>query len=277
MSARTHHKTERTLIGSGECFIALMGSDGSYESERYLGNTPGAGLTTETEEIEVQSSDGPVAETLHREVISRKYTFNLTLGDISHENLQLFTGGAVEDQTATTTVVTNEAYEVQADRWIFLGQSSSRPGGVGKVTVQTISTGGDESGATGSAADIKTDTDRVVVDADSGRLYIPRDSNLDGKWIAVDYTHATVATKRVKVGTAQAINGAFRYQESANPQGTAKPLNYYARLCSIRGDGEDALKSREGPQRLNLVVAVTKPAAGWPLLSIEGEAQPAAS
>ena len=286
MPGRTHHRTERTLVGSGECFIALMGADGTYEHERYLGQTPGASLSTETNEIEVESSDGPVAETLQRVVVSRKYTFSLTLGDISHENLQLFTGGDVEDQAAYNTAVMDEGrYEVVSDRWIQLGQTSSRPSGhrlaSGATVTIAVADNEDGSGNPGTITAVYDDdvpeASEILIERATGRLYIPQDSTHAGKWIELDYTPTTPAAKRVKVGDAQAIEGAFRYQESENPQGTAKPLHYYARLCSIRGDGQDELKSREGPQRLSLVVAVTKPAAGWPLLSIEGVAQPAAS
>lgn len=287
MPGRNYHKRERTLIGAGECYIALIDSDGNHGLERYLGQTPGASLTTETNEIEVESSDGAVAETILRHVVSRKYTFNLTLGDISHENLQLFTGGDVETQAADVAAETEETYEVEADRWIQLGQTSARPAGhrLGGSATVTIYSGDTEAvaiaGRGGAVAtvvyDEAPDAGEIMVERSTGRLYIPRGSNFDGKWISVDYTPTTPETKQVKVGAAKALEGAFRYQETADPPGSAKPLHYYARRCSIRGEGQNDLKSREGPQRLSLVVAVTKPSGDYPLLSIEGVAQPAAS
>lgn len=280
MPGRSQHK-ENTVIGSGECYIALMDADGNYGNERYLGDSPGASMNVETEEIEVDSSDGVVAETLVRHVTSRKYTFNLTLGDISHENIQLFTGGDVEEQAAITAPVTDEDYKVELDRWIQVGQSSSNPAGVSKMTSVTVNKGTQadpdtEGLVTPTAANLvleeapeSTATERVY----TGRIFIPPGSNLSGKWISVDYTPASPVAKRVKVGVAKAIEGSFRYRESVDPPGTAKPRDYYARLCSIRGDGINDLKSREGPQRLSLVAAVMKPAGGYPLLSIDGEAQ----
>ena len=292
MPGRDYHR-ERTLVGSGECYVALLKSDGTYEPERYLGDAPGATLTTETQTMEVQSSDGPTARNLLTVVISRSYTISLTLRDISPENLQLFTGGHLEDQAAISAPAMNESYLCVADRWIQLGQSSSVPGGVTALSHDpgdlTITTGDDEAAADGSGTDIKAPTagkgERVRYELGptdptdparrllSGRLYIPRGSNLAGKWISVDYTPAAPAAKRVKGGATRSIDGSFRYLESADPPGKAKPVNYYARLCSFRGDGQDDLKSRENEQRLTLAVAVMEPGGGYPQLSIDGEAQ----
>lgn len=280
MPGRNYHK-ENTTIGSGECYIALLKSDGTYENERYLGDSPGASLTVETQDVAVDSSDGPTAEPLLRAVVSRSYTFNVQLGDISHENLQLFTGGDVEARTAANAAVTDEDHEIDAtDRWIQLGEGSATPGGVLRpVTIAAIREATDASGS--GAAVITTDKTKVVIEMNddptprpTGRLYIPRTNSLAKKWLSVDYTPSDVATdKRVKVGTAKAIDGAFRYQETENLPGVAKPRHYYARLCSIRGDGQNDLKSREGPQRIGLVLSVQKPAGGYPLVVIDGEPQ----
>lgn len=273
MPARNYHR-ERTLVGSGECYVALLKSDGTYEPERYLGQTPGASLTTETQTLSVDSSDGPTSRNLLTVTISRSYSFGLTLGDISHENLQLFTGGDVEEQAAITAPAANESFLCAADRWLQLGQSSSVPGGVSRLaSVEAITTGDTEAQAEASSADIKAAADRVIYELATGRIYIPRGSNLDGKWISVDYTPASPAAKRVRAGATKSIEGSFRYIESADPPGQAKPIDYYARLCSFRGDGQDDLKSREGPQRLTLAVAVMEPAGGYPQLSIDGEVQ----
>lgn len=283
MPGRTYHK-ENTLLGAGECYIALMDADGNYEGERYLGDSPGASMTVETEEVETDSSDGSVSRSLLRAVVSRKFSFSLQLGDTSPENLQLFTGGDLESPSQSTAAVTNESYTVQADRWIHLGQSSSHPGGVDTVaSFQSITTGDTEADADGSSTDIKAATERLVLEevpnSDpkeyTGRIYIPRASNLAGKWISVNYTPKALpaGAKRVKVDEVKALNGSFRYRETLNPQGTAKPRHYYARLCSLKGEGQVDLKSREATQRLGLTVDVMEPAGDYPLLSIDGEAQ----
>lgn len=284
MPGRTYHK-ENTLIGAGECYIALLGADGTYENERYLGDSPGASMSVETGEIDVDSSDGPAGKSLLRAVTSRKYSFSLTLGDISPENLQLFTGGTLEDQGADAVAETDEIHQLQEDRWIQLGQSKDLPGGhklAADATITTIKywdskadavtgTGGTDVPVAYSSADLTTA--KVLVERKFGRMYVPRGSTLKGKWVSVDYTPATPAAKRVKVKETKALNGAFRYVEHDDPQGVAKPRNYYARLCSIKGDGQNDLKSREGPQRLALMVGVMDPGGDYPLLSIDGQAQ----
>lgn len=283
MPGRTQHK-ENTLLGAGECYIALFGADGTYEAERYLGDSPGASMSVETGEIDVDSSDGPAGKSLLRAVTYRKYTFSLTLGDISPENLQLFTGGTLEDQNRVVAAVTDETHKVQADRWVQLGQSSSMPDGnrLGDTATVTIYSGDTKAvaiaGSGGAAPTVvysgKPTAAEILVERKTGRLYIPRGSNFDDKWVSVDYTPATPAAKRVKVRETKALNGAFRYVEHDDPQGVAKPRNYYARLCSIKGDGQNDLKSRERPQRLALMVGVMDPGGDYPLLSIDGEAQP---
>ena len=277
MTTASERHTNNIVIGSGEVFIDLI-KDGEYTGERYLGDSASAALSVATERIQVFSGDGPTAQKLVDSVRQITHSFALTVRDVSAENLALFVAGDTSQRAQAATAVTDETFQVRRGRWYQLGApSATSPGGVTAIaeTGFAVSVGDDVAGAVAATAIAATDADaNYAVDYARGRFQILPDAPdiADGKYVAVDYTPAARDLAEVKVGAASAIEGAFRYIESVAIPGRGKGRNFYARLCSIGGGGEFALKSRDGEQQIALTAEVQEPTDGWPRLLIDGVA-----
>ena len=274
MSAATQNHTNNIIIGSGEVYLDLL-ENGEYTGERYLGDSTGATLAVAIERTQIFSGDGATARRLVDQVRQVTHTLGCTLQDISIENLALFIAGDASSRTVAANAVADEAFKVHHGRWYQLGASATNPGGVSGFAEAgfAISTGADEAAAKAAAAlsDAQV-TANVVLDRDRGRIRIkdaaPQISN--GAYVSVDYTPVAATIDAAKMTTPQAVEGAFRYVETEELPGAGKGRNIYARLCSIAGSGEMALKSRDTAQQIGLSVEVQEPTGGWPSITIDG-------
>ena len=266
MSKARNRHTNNTVIGAGECFIGILGPEESSEGERYLGDTPSGVLRIETEETTVVAGDGPTPRTLARVVSNIARSFEVSLQDISPENLALFVLGTAGEHTIAATPVAQAdgEMEVKTGHWYQLGGSVDRlAGGEVKVTscsVHSAPTGGTEYTASTLNEGRVTAVGDYTLDEDAGRLYIEPSGNIaDGAKICVAYTPVAQTLKTVVASARKQIKAAFRYVEDA-AQGRGN--NYYAPVALIRPGGDMALKDRTAAQSLTLNIEVLQPADG---------------
>ena len=267
IKARNRH-TNNTVIGAGECFIDELTADEATQGERYLGDTPSGVLRIETEETTVVAGDGATPRTLARVVSNITRSFEVSLQDISPENLALFVLGTDGEQVdaATPVIRADGLMNVKTGCWYQLGTSASCPAGVGSVdkdafSVHPTSSGGTPYTATTFHADGRLNVvGDYTLDHEAGRLYIePGKSISDGAAIYVAYTPVAQTMKIVVASARKQIKAAFRYVEDAT-QGRGN--NYYAPVAIIRPGGDMALKDRTAAQSMTLNVEVLQPANG---------------
>lgn len=266
MSQAQNRHTNNTVIGAGECFIDVLAEE--TRGERYLGDTPSGVLRVETEETTVVAGDGATPRTLARVVSNIAHSFEVTLQDMSPENLALFVLGEDRDQTdAATAVPRSETSKmvVKTGHWYQLGTSLSKPAGVGSVKAVSCSVHNQVSGGTEYTASTivngrVTAVGDYTLDADAGRLYIEPGKRIsDGDEICLAYTPVAQTLKTVVASARKQIKATFRYVEDAS-QGRGN--NYYAPLALIRPGGDMALKDRTAAQSLTLHIEVLQPADG---------------
>lgn len=265
IKARNRH-TNNTVIGAGECFIGVLGENESSEGERYLGDTPSGVLRIETEETTVVAGDGPVPRTLARVVSNITRSFEVSLQDISLDNLALFVLGDDGEHTIAATPVTqaNGEMKVKTGHWYQLGGSIDKhAGGEVKVTscsVHSATSGGTQYTPSTLHEGRVTAVGDYTLDEDAGRLYIEPGKRIsDGDTICVAYTPVQQTLKTVVASARKQIKAAFRYVEDA-AQGRGN--NYYAPVALIRPGGDMALKDRTAAQSLTLNIEVLQPADG---------------
>ena len=285
-SAVPSAQSRRYVLGAGRVYIAPLTSAGILGGERYLGSSLGFTLNVTSERTEIFDDDGPIAEKVVEVVRQVAHTFSLQCKNVSPENLALFIGGAVLDQTDVATAMDGDpdagAVPVDAqdkivvdalDRFFKLGiypvtttapARTAKPAGVRAISATpalTIVRVGAHDAAPKVAG-----TD-YVVDASHGRIYIPSGSTIaTGSTIYVTYTPVTGADiARVDFSEPKQVRGAIRYiEDSANKNVPAGNYGWemYAPLCTIAPSGEMAVKSRENPQVIGLDVAIQEPSAG---------------
>ena len=265
MSNESH--VNNIVVGAGELYIDLLDADDKPTGERYLGDSPGASLSVATERVQVFSGDGPVARKLVDSVRSISRSLQITLHDVSLENLALFVGGETPTQVSDeATAVVDEALTVRPGLAYQLGASKDKPAGFGAVdgaAAKTVVTNSDGSTTYTAGEDYR-------VDAKHARLYIvPGGDIAEGAKILVDYTPAAASRKQVRTGELKDVRAAVRYIECPT---AGRGRNYYAPLCSIGPSGEMTLKSRDGAQQIQLTAEILEPEGGQPALFIDGEA-----
>jgi len=267
--ARDEH-TNNVVIGSGEFFIDLEDSAGKLTGERYVGDSVGGTLSSQTERVTVLSGDGPVAKTLLNKVRSKTHSLSIVLRDMSMENFALLMGvdAPTDSAAVAATAVTDEEHTVMQGRWYQLGRSDKKPFGVPGVAAAGLAVTNSDGSTTYTA-----DTD-YKVDADRGRLFIVVGGGIASaaaETIKVDYTPVAAlagATQDVAVTDIKDLRGAIVYLEDSED---GEGRNIYARRCSISASGETALKSRDSEQQITVAAEVLDPGAGVPLIVVEGK------
>lgn len=280
--AVTH--TNNVVVGAGRVYIDPY-EDSAYQGERYLGDTDGCAWSVQSESLQVFAGDGPVARRLADVTTQVTHGFDVTLRDISLDNLGLFSAGTLSEVDVSTGVpATREALgPVTGGRWYTLGQSASRPTGVGAVNPTTFRLYDAAAPATtpGAAGFTRRTSDApggaFTLDAERGRIYIHPTAAAksataipDDTMVYADFDLPAAAADRqiVTVSSLRQVRAAFRYLEDPM-KGAGR--DFYARLCRWAPAGEAALKSRQGEQQLTLRIEVQEPVeAGWPQLAIDG-------
>lgn len=229
------------VVGAGYVYFDEEDANGVLTGERYIGDTPGFTLNMTSEKIEVDSSDGPVAETLVSLVKKVTRLGNVTLRNIDMDNLATFVMGDTATVTQTATPVADEALTVKQGRYYQLGASTTNPTGVRNVSSVTV----DDATGAGTAYTV---TDDYIVDAAMGRIYIvPGGGIADDATIYVDYTPAANSRTRIATNDLGAKRGAIRFMAD-NTNGTNRDV--YIPLCEFGPSGDAAFKDRDNPMEL---------------------------
>ncbi len=269
LGAVAQHKNNLE-IGAGAWFIDELDESGERTGERFVGDSDGGTLNIEVEEVLKMSGTGAVAKELLRAPISVSRAFNLTLNDMSMENLRILAlGDAVSDSPAiAATAVRQEEVKVKKGRWYQLGQTKARPGGVPAVT-STIFTIKPALGT----SEPWTSGEDFVLDKEAGRFYVVPGGDIpDDVNVYVDYmpvAQAAGARKIVSTSSPRAFLAALRYVEDADSQGQGR--NFYAPRCSIIPSDALTIQSREAIQSLNIVCRILDPGDGVAGLTIDGK------
>ena len=273
-AARQIHDNE-IVAGAGEVRLALKLADGTYDGERYVGDSASLSLAVTRNVVNVQSGDGATPRTIKEIVTSTERTFSLTLNDTNIDNLALFFQASTDEQDNTNTAVTDEKLSVYPGRWYSLGQEASRPLGWGQIKdLPTTTITSDPSGTnyvlTTDVDDLDDATKDILVDLAQGAIYISPIGALKDAGphkLLIDYTPAEPADtkRRTFKSTSRTQEGALRYTEQGASDEPGQ--NIYARLCSITANGELNFKDRQSLRQIGLSLAVLVPDDGYPAIA----------
>ena len=147
--------TNDYLFGRGKIYVDEFSSGTIKTGERFLGNCPGFTLTVESETQDHFSSTSGLRTKDDTATISVDFTGEITVDDITAENLALFIGGTSATVTQSATPITDELIgPVAAHREYQLGTTTGNPTGVRSVAsvVVRVKEGDDASDAATSTA-----------------------------------------------------------------------------------------------------------------------------
>lgn len=207
--------------------------------QRYLGNTPELSMTSESENLDHFDADNGIRIKDDSMLLELNRTGAFVTDHISPENLALFFLGtpSLVTQASAASLVYNIA-DVKKGRRYQIGATAAAPAGARGITLTSVT-----SNPVGTTYVAGTD---YTVNLENGGLVI-----LEGGAIAEDsdiiVNYAATATSYNRVVTADnaEIYGAM-FLESRNPKG--ERMDYYIPYCSIRPDGDFALKGDEWQQ-----------------------------
>jgi len=257
--ALTYPITNRIVIGAGRCFFAQEASSTTEgEDFRYLGDNPSLTVSATTEKVEVDSSDGPVAETLVSITKKVARTMKMTLRHVSADNLALFVMGTASTVTQTATGGTFSITTAVPGRYYKVGGNT--------VFGLTISATGVRAGATASGTAV-TGT-KWEYDGNAGMLYFTTGSGVTGPHTIV-YTKTATSHSKVETNTTGALKGTLIFV-SDNTEGSEDV--WKISRCEIAPDGESALKSRDNPMELPFNVNILTRDSTTPQITINGQA-----
>ena len=268
--ARKRH-TNNIVIGAGEVFLALLTDAEAPTGERYVGDSAGVTMTTNSEENTVVSGDGSNPTDLTSVVSNITRSFSLTLQDISVENLALFVlgdAGAQSDVAGDAVARLDGAMTVKQGHWYQLGRTAGKPAGVASVTEAGFSIHSTSAGAGGTLYTKTTyhpngEIDQVgdyTLDHKGGRFFVePGKRIADDATVYVAFTPVVQSRKNVTVTGKKQIKAAFRYIERAS---AGEGRNIYVPVAAIRPSGDMSLKDRDNAESISLEVQVLQPADG---------------
>tara|TARA_R110002051_G_scaffold218812_1_gene282633 strand:- start:573 stop:1337 length:765 start_codon:yes stop_codon:yes gene_type:complete len=231
-------------VGSGRIYFNPL-VDGVYQGYRYLAETPGFTVTAQSESLQIDGSDGPVAERIRDVPIRVTRSGRVSCRDISPDNLALFVVGAMTQVEQTSDPVTDEEHAVRPGRFYQLGASATNPGGVRNVTAVELT---DEAGATTYVAD----TD-YTLHAEIGMVEILTGGDISEETIHADYTPAAETRSRVATHQQSPAEGEFKFVAD-NTEGA--PNDVYFPRIRLAPDGELPMKSRENPVEMAFMIMV---------------------
>lgn len=202
--------------------------------QRYFGNTPELGTSSESETLEHLDSDNGIRvkdDSMLLEV-NRKGSF--TTDHISPQNLALFFLGDASIVTQASAVgLTYTISNVILGCRYQIGQTPSVPAGVRGLTNVVVKV----------AAVTKALGTDYTLDADTGGVIpLVGGSIIAGDALSVTYDTTATSYNRVVTASTAEIQGAM-FLESTSPKG--EKMDYYLPFVSIKPSGDFNLKSDE--------------------------------
>jgi hypothetical protein len=252
--------TRNIVVGSGRIYFNPQ-ENGSFTGLRYLAETPGFSLGAQSDTVQVDSSDGPIAERLVDVPIRVTRSGRLGLRNVIEDNIAMFFIGAVSDVSQASTPVVDEAHVVRPGRLYQLGASITNPGGVRNVSSVVVTT---EDGLTTYVAG----TD-YTVNAELGMIEILEGGAITADQIVhVDYTPAAETRKRVATHQLGPARGELRFVADNT---TGAPKDILIPMCMLAPDGESEFKSRDNPVEMAFQLLVqSRP--GYAQIYVDGRA-----
>ena len=236
------------VLGAGQLLFERLpeGTRIGTSQYRYLGNTPGFSLGTSEETLDHFDADYGTRAKNFTVTLSTDTTANITLDDISAENLALWFRGVVEQKTIAQAPNQSDVFAgITLGSVLVLGAADDLPTGAGHVSGVSVESGVETIAAAGNWS----------VDEDAGVLTILPDAVdiADGDSITVKYTQ-DAATFPLIIGRADAAYGVLFYKDNATTGIRRDGLFPYVKISP---DGDYDLKSDDW-QTLGLTVEILK-------------------
>jgi hypothetical protein len=221
---------ETLNMGGGKLFIRRFKDDGSKDVKRYFGKTDSITLSTKTDYIEHEDTEGKFATTDFKAVKKKTASLKFKTGEITADMMALALSGEAVTTDVVSGSVSGEAHgadEVVGGAYVTLANHL-----VSNVEVHYDNGGTDTIAVEGTDYNIDT--------AENGMLYIIAGGAIDGKDITVNYDYAKATLSSVEALVKKAIVAELEFY--SEPQ-VGQKLHYTFYKVQLEQDGDIALKS----------------------------------
>lgn len=231
-------EAQKIIVGAGHLYFAPNDANGEPQGERYIGDTPGFQLTANTENVQVYSSDGPIAELLEDVTtqVTREGSVTVQHGSIENMAIWLIATAGTHDQTADT--VTDETIDsIEPGVWYQIGETADDYRGVRNVTnvvVNKTPSGTPEELTLGTDYDLEAGTARIYIRPDSPNVS-------EGDEVGWDYETQEESWETAVTHETGPVRGKLRYV-AANSRGPNRDV--LVPSAEMSPTGSLALKSR---------------------------------
>lgn len=255
------------VIGKGRVFFdKMLPGTKTLTGERFLGNAPEMNDSQDSETLDHFSSTEGINERDASIIIEQNQTMTLTVDNINMENVALWYGGEVENETVVGNTNVTEALVLRRGYSYQLGTNSDTPSGVRKVTDVTISMAGSDPGASGTPVALEGNFE---IDMELGRIYVELDAPdiTEDTVVTVTYTVEPQVRKTI-IGKGEMIYGALRFI-SNNPHGPQK--DHFYPYVKLTANGDYSLITTEW-QQMSFSVEVLKRDSATARVYVDGRA-----
>lgn len=275
--AITRGKTQTYVVPNGRVDFNIFPTVDGVERKdlakglRYLGATKELTLTQENETLEHKSSECGFNKTDMEIVISSKLSGNLTIENLTSENLAMFFAGDVNDVVQAAKTGEKNVLKVYPALGYKLGKTKDNPNGVFETTITKIEVFADETSArayTSPTATLVENTDFEYNKHTGYLAFGDRESTdkiaLDGSWVVVTYDLAN-AKRDVVISKGMSIIGELILR-GCNAYGENKEW----RLPKVRLSANGDLNLKGGEEFSTLGFTITALESDEPMLYING-------
>ncbi|MEP2533552.1 hypothetical protein [Shimia sp.] len=228
-----------TVLGRGKLFFdRFLDGTETNTGERYLGNTPSFGLSTETQELEHYSSEEGLRVKDLSVTLQIDYSASFVTDNIDLDNVAMFFFGTKEKVTQGAATGEEDVFSsVLQGMYYQIGTTATNPVGLRDLTINSVT------GTSGSPTYVEG-TDYEKDDA-LGRIKIIEGGSIaDNSEIEVGYDIAA-HTHDLVVSGSDLIYGALRFLSF---NGVGEQKDFYMPKVALRPNGEYALKGEDWQQ-----------------------------
>lgn len=275
--AITRGKTQTYIVPNGRVDFNLFPVVDGVERKdlakglRYLGATKELTLTQENETLEHKSSECGFNKTDMEIVISSKLSGNLTVENITSENLALFFAGDVNNVVQAAKTGEKDVLKVYPALGYKLGKTKDNPNGVFAATITKIEVFADETRARAGTSPTATLVENTDYEYNKNTGYVAfgdRESTgeiaVEGSWVVVTYDLAN-AKRDVVISKGTSIIGELILR-GCNALGE----NREWRLPKVRLSANGDINLKGGEEFTTIGFNITALESDEPMLYVNG-------
>ena len=251
------------VLGAGKVYFNQFKDEDPLKAMglRYLGSTSEFNLTSETETLQHQNSEGGMRHVDMEVPLSTTMTGSLTTDNISAENMALYFSGDYSKELATAATAITQTVKLRRGSAVLIGSTAAKPQGEAAVTNVKVALTATPATTLVAGKDYDLVGNMIVCDDGTNSTALTATD--------VEYTityDRSQSTRDVVVAKGNSIVGLLLFKAN---NGTGKNYDYLIPKCRLVANGDYAIKGGDDWQQMSMSVSVMKD-GNKPMMYING-------